>query len=227
VAFVLLAVVALPVPSALAQPPARPDPQELWRQFPLEQAPPKTQPESPSPASSTTDEEGRGWIVAIAVTAGLLLVVVIGLFGYVSRAQVALRREDVTRRLRSAVATNGQRFGVASRARRRSPKRAAANELTRLKEMLATYVARVPAEHPADEHVEKLKAKLDVQPPTSDTEHHEVAILKAKRGELAGSGGTGGPGEAELLKAKLADSVAGTTRPRKAPGTGSKQPVSR
>jgi hypothetical protein len=264
-AFVLFAVVAIPGPPALAQPPARPEPQELWRQFPLEQAPPNTQapesepaPQGSSPTSPTTAEEGDGSFanartVAIAVTVGLLLLLMVGVRASVSWAQVPLGREDVARRLRSVVATNGQRFGVASRARQRSLKRAAAqglremrriaanvrnetvpasaeatrNELARLKEMLATYVARGPAERSADDHVDKLKAKLEVQPPTSGTEHPEVEILKAKRGEPAGSGDAAGLDEAAMLKAKLADNVAGKTRPRKAPGMGSKQRVSR
>lgn len=236
-AFVLLAlaVVAIPGPHALAQRPVRPEPQELWRQFPLEQAPPKPERESAprgsSPTSPTPAEEGRDgsfmnvWAVAIAVTMGLLLLVIIG--------------EHVARRSRSVVATNGQ-LGVASRARRRSPKRAAArrlhglgritanfrketvpasaeatrNELARLNEMPATYVAHGRAERSAGEHVEKLKAKLEVQPPTSGTGHHEVKILKAKRGTLAGSRDAGSPDEAEMLKAKLADQLAGKTRPR-------------
>jgi hypothetical protein len=236
-AFVLLAlaVVAIPGPHALAQPPARPEPQELWRQFPLEQAPPKPQRESAprgsSPTSPTPAEEGRDgsfanvWPVAIAVTTGLLLLLLIG--------------EHVARRLRSAVAANGQ-LGIASRARRRSLKRAAArslhglgritanfrketvpasaeatrNELARLNDLPATYVAHEPAERSADEHVEKLKAKLEVQPITSDTGHDEVEILMAKRGKLAGSRDAGGPDEAEMLKAKAADNVAGKTRQR-------------
>jgi acylphosphatase len=252
-AFVLLApaLFAIPGPHALAQPPARPEPRELWRQFPLEQA---QAPES-SPTNPTTAEEGRdrsfanARTVAIAVTIGLLLLLMVGLLAYVTRAQVALDREVVSRRLKAVVATNGQKFGVAfrTRIRRRSWTGAAArrlrgiaanvrkptvpasaeatrSELSRLKEMLATYVARGPAERGDDEHAEKLKAKLEAQPPASGTGHYEVEILKAK---LAGSREAGGLDEAEMLKAKLADNVAGKTRPRKAPTMGSKQRVSR
>lgn len=259
-AFVLLALVAVPGPPALAQPPARPEPQELWRQFPLDEAPPNAQaperepaPQGSQPTSPTTADEGRDGTVAIAVTLGLLLLLMIGLVAYVIRGQVALGREDVARHLRSVVATNGQKFGVASSGLRRSLKRASArglrgvrriganirkptvpasagamaNELSRLKEILATYVARGPAERSADEHVETLKAKFEVQTPTSGTGHPEVEILKAKRGNPAGSRDGGNLDEAEMLKAKLADDAARKTRPRKAPGMGSKQRVSR
>ena len=232
--FVLVAVVAVPVPPALAQPPEGPKPEELWRQFPLEQAPPDTQ----APARPEAAENGDGSFasvgtLAIAVTVGVLLLLLAGVFVSVNWAQVPLGRE--ARRWRTAVAANGQRLGLASRAGGRSLQSAAAewlsvvrqvathvrqqsvpaavNEFARLKETLATYVARPPDNGPADEPVEKLKAKLEVESVA------EVETLKAKLGT--------GLDEAELLKAKLAENVAGKARPRRASEVGTKQRVGR
>jgi hypothetical protein len=258
--FVLVALLATPGPPALAQPPEHPKPQELWRQFPLEQAPRDTQapgsevaPQGSSPTSPSAADEGEGSFanvrtLAIVVTVGLLLLLMVGVLALVNWAQVPLGREDVARRWRTAVATNGQRFGAASRAGGRSLQSAATqglrtarriaadvrnrsvpagvNELGRLKEMLATYVARGPEKPSADGHVEKLKAKLEGKP-ASGSGHPEVEILRAKRGELAGSDDVAGLDEAEMLKAKLADSVVEKARPRRAPEVESKQRVSR
>jgi hypothetical protein len=248
--FVLVALVAVPGPPALAQPSERPKPQELWREFPLEQTPSRElAPEGSSPTSPRA-EDGDGSFanlrtLAIAVTVGLLLLLLAGvLLAQVSWAQIPLGRE--ARRWRTAVATNGQKLGFASRAGGRSLQSAAAqglrrarriaadvrrqtiparvNELTRLREMLVTYVARRPEKRPADEHVEKLKAKLDVEPTARAGTHPEVEILKAKRGE---PDDLEGPDEAEMLKAKFAENVVEKAQPRRAPGVATKQRVSR
>jgi hypothetical protein len=249
-AFVLVALVAVPAPSALAQPSERPKPQELWREFPLEQTPSRELVPEGSSQTSPRAEDGDGSFaslgtLAIAMTVGLLLLLLGGvLLASVGRAQVPLGRE--ARRWRTAVATNGQRLGFASRAGGRSLQSAAAqglrrarriaadvrrqaipagvNELARLREMLVTYVARRPEKRRADEHVEKLKAKLEVEPVARAGRHPEVEILKAKRGELDD---LAGPDEAEMLKAKLAENVVEKARPRIAPGVGTKQRVGR
>jgi hypothetical protein len=245
--FVLVVLVASPGSPALAQPPEGPKPQELWRQFPLEQTPRETQAPGRELAPEAAGDDGSFanlGTLAIAVTLGLLLLLLAGAFASVRWAQVPLGRE--ARRWRAVVSTNGQRLGLASRFGGRSLQSAAAqwlssmrqganhvhkqivpaavNEFARLKETLATYVARRSERRSADEHVEKLKAKLEEEPVAGGGRHPEVEILKAKRGEVDDVAALD---EAETLKAKLAEDVVGKARPRTTSGLGSKQRVGR
>jgi hypothetical protein len=94
VAFALL---AGPTPEAIAQTPPRPEPQELWRQFPLEtrrstrQAPAERESTPAAAAFSGTAEEGRDeslvtvQIAAILLAMGLVLILTTATLAYAVR----------------------------------------------------------------------------------------------------------------------------------------------
>jgi hypothetical protein len=138
VLFVALTLLAAPVPQAVAQDPARPEPEELWRQFPLDDAQsnpqtpaePSSAPVSP-PKSPSTGDEGRDrsqtvQIAAIVLTMALVLILTTGMLAYAThgpfdvRAGLALR--GWFRQIGDAVhaaRTDQRQHSRASRLRRR------------------------------------------------------------------------------------------------------------
>jgi hypothetical protein len=155
-------------------------------------------------------------IVAVALTIGLLLMLMTGLLVYVVWQRGTARVET-----------------------KESP-----NERERMNEASPVFLAGREGESTGDADLETLKAKLDVQPAsTSSRTGSEVDVLKAKRGKTTGPVEADGP-EVATLKAKLAGSVTTTEerasrtdlkvkpaergvppeiRPRKAAGTASKR----
>jgi hypothetical protein len=211
VALVALVVVAARVDQAAAQAPARPAPQELWRQFPLDDAPSK----SDARAERAASEQGRDGslstvqIAAIVLAMGLLLMLTTGVLAYATRAQFDLDLRGAGRRLRRPWRSRAVPEALRAGGRQRS-----ADELAALEEALASYLAgRVPAESLPDDELERLKAKLDVYPATeTGVADHELEVLKAKRGAPGGSVGRELPDDVETLKAKLAGNAVATER---------------
>jgi hypothetical protein len=235
VLLVALAVLAVPVPAALGQAQTRPKPQELWRQFPLENARSNAQrperrsapPASPerSRRAAAADSDGSlttFQIVAIGVTIWLLVTAMLyGLLRalraarrrYVrARAATVRKRTDEMRALRE-----GTIDGAASEGSAPAP--------SALEEAPDYATAR---ESTADDELERLKAKLVLHraSPSSPADH-ELQILKAKRGRPGARADVERPAELETLKAKLAGNGAGGAplKPRRktAAGMGSKQ----
>jgi hypothetical protein len=221
-ALVALAFLAAPVPSAVAQEPARPEPQprELWQQFPLD--PERANQEEPAgrrsapPTSRSTGEEGgdRSTVKLAAIVVAIWLMVMLvmtGTLAYASRGDFALTLEDLRRRRRRlrrfrdvlhAARTDGRQFGVAIRARLRSL-RGAATRLRRTAANLRTRTGSVDSESAAHgvaaltERIDAYFASGKGESPAGD----EVERLKAKL-DHAASTRSPADGEHEILKAK-------------------------
>jgi hypothetical protein len=111
-ALVTLALLAVPVPDAVAQAAPRPEPTELWRQFPLntERSNPvapadgaRTSPAS-GPRTGSTAERGRGrrlstfQLAAIVLTMALALILTTGVLAYAQRGRLGLATKRRRRR---------------------------------------------------------------------------------------------------------------------------------
>jgi hypothetical protein len=240
---VLLAVTlcAAHVPEAVAQPPDRPRPQELWRQFPLDSEPSKAGLETPSTSRNRAEEGGDGslptvQIAAIVLAMGLLLMITTGVLAYATRGELQIGMRSIRRmRTRSwrysvaadAPAARGRRERLGSLASNlrdravRAGKESGANALSAVQEALDAYLAsRAKArESTPVEELERLKVKLDVHAASaSGPAAQELEILKVKLGKTGVAGER--PGEVETLKAKLAGkrvAKAGETTTRNAP----------
>jgi hypothetical protein len=240
VALVALAVLAAPVPKAVAQAPARPEPQELWRQFPLDSAPSNSEapagrgsapPVSPS-TSRRTAEEGRDGslstvqIAAIVLTVAFLLMLTTAVLAYATRARFEFDLGALRNRFRGfsrsraaprALRARGPRYElrrIASNMRERilpADPQSTANEVAALEEALDAYLAGRAEERTADEELETLKAKLDVDSASaSSPAEQELEILRAKRRKPGDTVDVERADEVETLKAKLAGNAVTT-----------------
>jgi hypothetical protein len=222
------------VPEAAAQAPARPKPQELWRQFPLNDARSKkqapAQPSStprvaPSTPRSPADEGGDGslptvQIAAIVLAMGLLLMLTTAVLAYATRGEFGLDSRRLRRLPRGLWPSGAARDAIGrvryrldslvSRFRERAVPAdtdtgTEAGPLSALDEALEAYLASRVWERTEDEELELLKAKLAVRAASAGRPaDQELEILKAKRGQPGGRVEAERPDEVETLKAKLA-----------------------
>jgi hypothetical protein len=174
VAFALL---AGPTPGAVAQTPPRPEPRELWRQFPLDtqrstrQAPAERESTPPAAASTTggTAEEGRdGSIVTVQIAAivlamALVLMLTTGTLAYALRGSFELGAYRRWRRLTPSLPefVEAPSNAETERPERREPgakrmDRVPSRARRRVKPAAARSLASIVAE------VDALKVKLDV-----------------------------------------------------------------
>jgi hypothetical protein len=221
VALVTFAFLASSLPQAAAQEPARPEPRELWRQFPLD--PERSNPEqpaqnqqapaepgrapAPAPADRGAEAEGSAfslptaWITALVLAAALVLVLTFGArLREMRRAAAKLRKRIVAKAaaLRSNV---GERTGPADTE--------GMGEAAAVGERLALYVSPAKSERPAADEPASPEAITEGKPAsTSDPTEDEVEILKAKLARSAAPVGVERPDEVETLKAKLVGNAA-------------------
>jgi cell division septum initiation protein DivIVA len=107
----VLAFLAAPLPQAAAQEPARPEPEELWQQFPLDERPnqepaqrsdqqaPTERGSAPKNGSATTDGSGLSLPVVIAsIVLAIALILVIGALFYSTRGRFELGPDQLRRR---------------------------------------------------------------------------------------------------------------------------------
>jgi hypothetical protein len=175
VAFALL---AGPTPEAFAQTPPRPEPRELWRQFPLDtqrstrQTPAERESAPPPTAASTTGgtaEEGRGGslvtvqIAAIVLAMALVLMLTTGTLAYALRGSFELGAYRRWRRLTPSLPefVEAPSNAETERPERREPgakrmDRVPSRARRRVKPAAARSLASIVAE------VDALKVKLDV-----------------------------------------------------------------
>jgi hypothetical protein len=224
VAFALL---AAPTPEAVAQAPRRPEPRELWRQFPLEtgRSPAEREsiPEVSVPTTGGTPGEGTDGpdaavqIAAIVLAMALVLMLTIGVLAYAARGQFKFgpspRRRP--RRLaqsfpefRAAPPVKAPPHAETERPKRKEPN---AKRMVRGPGRLrrrATHAAAVSAVASVTSEVDALRAKLDVDAAPKKTESPTQDSVERLRERLnlyfasAKSAGTGND-EVESLKAKL------------------------
>jgi hypothetical protein len=220
VAFVLL---AGPTPEAVARTPPRPEPQELWRQFPLEtqrstrQAPAERESTAPAAASTTggTAEEGRdGSLVTVQIAAtvlamALVLMLTTGTLAYALRGSFEFgayrRRRRLTPSFREFVVAlpNAQ----TERPERREP---SAKRTVRIPSRARRGVKRSAAKSLASisSEVDALKAKLDVgaAPKKPGSPAHDRIERLRKRLDMyfaSAKNESTANDEVETLKAKL------------------------
>ena len=234
VVLVAFALLAGPLPKAVAQEPARPEPRELWRQFPLDSEPSNQQapterrsaPRVSAPTNRSTGEGGRGrslptvQIAAIVLTMALLLMLTTGALAYATRGQFELSVDGLKGRRRRAfrqfidapraARTGGRQFAVANRVRRRSM-RAAAAHLREMRAMAANLRKRIVANGGA------LKANVDARTVPADTEStaSELGTLKERLDMYFAPGKSESTADDELenLKAKPDVHPASTSSP--------------
>jgi hypothetical protein len=200
-----LALLAAPVPQAVAQAP-QPRPEELWRQFPLNSAPstqqapaePRSAPAMSPPTRSDGNDGGAGSfetaeIAAIVLTLALVLTLTTAVLAYATQDRVRLGIAELRRRGRRfwqprdaarAVRTGRREDEVEKRPRRRSTGPAAA----RLRDLGAT--------------VSKLRERT-ILAGSKRTAHEVAARTQTPGTDFAPADDTVADEELERLKAKL------------------------
>jgi hypothetical protein len=226
VAFALL---AAPTPEAAAQAPPRPEPRELWRQFPLEtgrsnpRAPAEREstPEVSVPTTGGTPGEGRDGsvatvqIAAIVLAIALVLMLTIGVLAYAGRGQFEFGAPRRRRRLAQsfpefleAPPVEAPPHAETERPERREPTakrtiRGPGRPRRRAKRAVAARaVASIISE------VDALKAKLDVDTAPKKPEspaHDRIERLRERLDMYVASAKneSRASDEVESLKAKL------------------------
>jgi len=194
VAFALL---AGPTPEAVAQTPPRPEPQELWRQFPLEtrrstrQAPAERESTPAAAATGGTAEEGRDESLVTAQIAAILLAMALVLILTTATLAYAVRGsfEFGAYRRRRRLTPSFHEFVEAppnagtERPEHREP---SAKRTVRIPSRAHRGVKRAAAAKSLGSiisEVEALKAKLDVDAAPKKPEspaHDRIESLKAK-----------------------------------------------
>jgi hypothetical protein len=224
VAFALL---AAPTPEAVAQAPPRPEPRELWRQFPLETgrspAERESTPEVSVPTTGGTPGEGTDrpdaavQIAAIVLAMALVLMLTIGVLAYAARGQFKFGPSP--RRRPRRLAQSFPEFHAAPpvkappHAETERPKRKEPNAKRMVRgpgrlRRRATHAAAVNAVASITSEVDALRAKLDVDAAPKKTESRTQDSVERLRERLnlyfasAKSAGTAND-EVESLKAKL------------------------
>ena len=229
---VVLLLVATCVPTAGAQERPAPDPQELWRQFPLDDARTRQAPtfdaprlrERPTPVSSTEAGESTGedlrvlGLAAIALATVVVIVLATGvLAGLRGRLRYGLGRSPYAPASRPT--DPGGTAGVASGRRTRPGKQMDELETLKVKREAHRQAAKTSASSIDD--VEALKAKLSVPATRSKaatTTIDDLEILKSKREAAASAANPAGKRSdgVDALKTKLDRvSVAKRERPER------------
>jgi hypothetical protein len=223
-----LALLAAPVPQAVAQAP-QPTPEELWRQFPLNSAPstqqapaePRSAPAVSPPTRSDGNDGGAGSletaeIAAIVLTLALVLTLTTAMLAYATQDRMRLGIAELRRRGRGfwqprdasrAVRTGRREDEVEKRPRRRSTGAAA----VRLRELRATVSKLRERTVLADSKRTANEVAARPQTPGSDfapAEHtvadEELERLKAKLDVHPAPTRSAGDDELEILKTKRA-----------------------
>jgi hypothetical protein len=224
VAFALL---AAPTPEAVAQAPPRPEPRELWRQFPLETgrspAERESTPEVSVPTTGSMPGEGTDGpdaavqIVAIVLAMALVLMLTTGVLAYAARGQFEFGpspRKRLRRlaqsflEFRAAPPVKAPPHAETERPERKEPnaKRMVRGRLRPRRR--AKHAAAVSAVASITSEVDALRAKLDVDAAPKKTESPTQDSVERLRERLnlyfasAKSAGTAND-EVESLKAKL------------------------
>lgn len=219
----MLTLLVAPAPGAVAQAAPRPEPTELWRQFPLDterstpQAPDgrrESAPPSSAPTSGSTEEDRRGGLLrttqvaAIVLAMAIVLMLATGALAYATGGPFELgsdgRRRRLNRSFRKVVDTpragwsSGRQVAIRSWAHEHG-KRAAA-EVLAMRATAADLNARIVSEMGA------LKVKLHplAVPTDNESKVNEVGTLK-RRLEIyvAGTGDRTVHDELESLRAKI------------------------
>jgi hypothetical protein len=193
---VMLTLLVVPAPGAQAA--ARPEPTELWRQFPLDtehstpQAPAgrESAPPSSAPTSGSTREDRRDGsllttqVAAIVLAMAIVLMLATGALAYATRGPFALRYDGRRRRLNGsfrevgdalrAAWSSGRQVAIRSWAHGQG-KRAAA-EVHAMRETAADLRARLLSE------VGTLKVKLHplAVPTDNESKVNEVGTLEGR-----------------------------------------------
>jgi hypothetical protein len=187
VALVGFAFLAAPLPQAAAQEPARPEPRELWREFPLvegERSNPQGTAErgrapAPAPTDRSAEAEGSGgslsaaWIAAIVLAAALVLYLTIGALSYAAGGRLNLSIDDLRgrrgRAFRNSVTVLrppgivGLQLALANRAPRQTA-RAGATQMREMRRAASSLGRRIFGKAAA------LKPNLHAPPVPADTE---------------------------------------------------------
>jgi hypothetical protein len=194
---VVFALLAGPTPEAVAQTPPRPEPQELWRQFPLEtrrstrQAPTERESTPAAAATGGTAEEGRDESLVTAQIAAILLAMALVLILTTTTLAYAVRGsfEFGAYRRRRRLTPSFHEFVEAppnagtERPEHREP---SAKRTVRIPSRAHRGVKRAAAAKSLGSiisEVEALKAKLDVDAAPKKPEspaHDRIESLKAK-----------------------------------------------
>jgi len=194
---VVFALLAGPTPEAVAQTPPRPEPQELWRQFPLEtrrstrQAPGERESTPAAAATGGTAEEGRDESLVTAQIAAILLAMALVLILTTATLAYAVRGsfEFGAYRRRRRLTPSFHEFVEAppnagtERPEHREP---SAKRTVRIPSRAHRGVKRAAAAKSLGSiisEVEALKAKLDVDAAPKKPEspaHDRIESLKAK-----------------------------------------------
>ena len=186
--FVAFALFATAVPEAVAQPPS-PEPEELWRQFPLESERSNAQvstnresaPRVSTPTTGTTAEGGRDGsvesvlIAAIVLASALVFMLTTGALAYAARGPVALR---AVRRLRPSWLQFPKVLALAARANTAEPER----KTSRARPKLGS-----PRIHALKERLSKHSVSAERNSPTltEDLDTEPVHGMSAARAETA------------------------------------------
>jgi hypothetical protein len=221
VAFALL---AGPTPGAVAQTPPRPEPRELWRQFPLDtqrstrQAPAERESTPPAAASTTggTAEEGRdGSIVTVQIAAivlamALVLMLTTATLAYALRGSFEFGAYRRRRRLTPSFPefVEAPPTAETERPARREP---SAKRTDRIPSRARRRVKRAAAAKSLASivsEVDALKAKLDMDAAPKKPEspaHHRIERLRERLDMYFASAKNESTAndEVETLKAKL------------------------
>jgi hypothetical protein len=224
---VVFALLAAPTPEAVAQAPPRPEPRELWRQFPLETgrspAERESTPEVSVPTTGSMPGEGTDGpdaavqIVAIVLAMALVLMLTTGVLAYAARGQFEFGPSP-RRRLRR-LAQSFPEFRAAPpvkappHAETERPERKEPNAKRMVRGRLrprrrAKHAAAASAVAGITSEVDALRAKLDVDAAPKKTESPTQDSVERLRERLnlyfasAKSAGTAND-EVESLKAKL------------------------
>jgi hypothetical protein len=228
VVVVALSLLAAPVPKAVAQAPARPEPGELWQQFPLDNAPSDKQapaergsaPQVSPPTSRSPAGEGRDGslptvqiaAIVLVLTIGLVLMLTTGMVAYATRGQLELGIGGVRRRLgrfRQSVDA-ARRAGIGERQLGVASRRLMSAAVARLREMRA-MVSNV-RERAVSAHTESTPNELAALKETLDTyltsrtgestADEQLERLKSKLDVHPVSTSSPAEDELEILKAK-------------------------
>jgi hypothetical protein len=229
-ALVAFALLAAPTPEAVAQAPPRPEPRELWQQFPLEtgrsnsRAPAEREstPEVSVPTTRGTPAEGKDGsvatvqIAAVVLAMALVLMLTTGVLAYAARGQFEFgfsprRRRRLAqsfREFRAAPPVEVSPHAETERPERREPNaermvRGPGRPRRRAKRAAAARaVASITSE------VDALRAKLDVDAAPKKSEgptQDRIERLRERLNMYFGSAKNVGTAndEVESLKAKL------------------------
>lgn len=217
---VALLLVAACVPTAAAQERPAPDPQELWREFPLDDARTQKAPtvdapplrERPTPALSTPeagertgDELSVLGLAAITLATAVVIALATGILAGL-RGRVRLGRARIPYPRASRTTDPGASAWAAS-----GPKTRPGEQMTELETLKVKHEAHRRAATTSassiDDDVEALKAKLSVPATRKEetTTNDDLEILKGKREAASSAVKPDGKrfGGVDVLKAKL------------------------